>query len=230
MQWNFCTIKTDKAAIRALRPSVMLRLEKHSQIFFCIKFFLSYSYLLWIFTSRYVYEVLFSLISLGSRKHLHINDGYTYMTLFGDLLLRRRFVLTCSFVLTCKSALFVVRRQACWVSQDAVSRVPLTENQKARVRVPNFRLEKIISLVSFVRFGEFFEFHTKTSIAKWVFRVFSSGNFFYRNYHTFIAFFIWYTCKGRTNPGNWNKKKTFPSLAYKARIIAEREVIRQSIL
>lgn len=54
----------------------MLRLEKHSQVFFCIKFFLSYSYLLWIFTSRYVYEVLFSLISSGSRKHLHINDGW----------------------------------------------------------------------------------------------------------------------------------------------------------
>lgn len=78
MQWILHN-KTDNAAVRAFRSSVMLRLEKHSQIFFCIKFsFLThicYEYSL----PRYVYEVLFSLISSGSRKHLHINDCFVYI-------------------------------------------------------------------------------------------------------------------------------------------------------
>lgn len=130
-----------------------------------------------------MYEVLFSLISSGSRKHLHINGPLwnTYMTL-GDLLLRRR------FVLTRRNIPSFVRREACWVSQDAVSRVPLPKNQEARVGVTNFRLEKIIALVSYWALRGIFEFHTKTSIAKWVFRVFSSGNFLSQLSHFYSIF------------------------------------------
>lgn len=158
MQWILHN-KTDKAAIRAIRSSVVLRLEKHSQIFFCIKFFLSYSYLLWIFTSRYVYEVLFSLISSGSRKHLHINDCFVYIHDSA----RRSAATVCSDF----SGSFV---SCTWWDMLGKPRCrfedPIVEKSRSSCQYSEFPAGKDHFFGFFRTLRVISDFHTKTSIAK----------------------------------------------------------------
>lgn len=150
------------------------------------------------------------LISSGSRN-IYISTAalYTYMTLLGDLLGR--------FVLSRQNIWFLVRGEACWVSQDAVLWIPLSENQEARVGVANFWLEEIIFGFLSGASGNF-RLSYQNIHSREFFVCFLRGISFIAQLSHFYSIFIRYTCKARTNPGNRNKK---PFFAYKARLIAK---------
>lgn len=149
MQQNKCYYKNSRdavflllkkarswVAIRAIRPIVMLRLEKHSQgiVFFCIKFFSFLSHIRYEYSvpRRYVFEIFFFFFllllhkrfflvfngvwyKLEFRENIYISTmrffsfsfSYTYMLL--DLLLR--LIPSIWFL----SIWLFVRGKACWI-------------------------------------------------------------------------------------------------------------------